>query len=95
VDDSSLPSDEGLALERLAHLAEAKLYTAIGWYADFPNHYAGQGEYGTAEKGEVIFDHVVRRLAELIRIVKDDKTSPELQKRFFDHLARGPLSRLG
>lgn len=92
VDGSVLPSDRGLARERLSHLNEVNVYTAIGWYADFPNHYAGQGEYGTAAKGEVILEHLARRLARLIRVVKDDTQSPVLQQEFFEKLARGPLS---
>ena len=92
VDGSALPSEEGLACERLYHLNEVNLYTAIGWYADFPNHYAGQGEYGTAAKGQVIFEHLSRRLARIIRVVKEDTQSPGLQQEFFENLARGPMS---
>lgn len=90
VDRSTLPSDSGLAQERLAHLAEANVYTAIGWYADFPNHYAGQGEFGTVAKGEFVMEHVAKRLARIIRVVKDDAGSPALQSEFFERLARGP-----
>jgi creatinine amidohydrolase len=91
VDWSTLPSDKGVAQERLTHLTAVKLYTAIGWYADFPNHYAGEGEYGTAEKGEFIMEQVVERLARIIRVVKDDDSTPSLQREFFERLARGPL----
>lgn len=89
VDRSALPSDQGLAQERLSHLASAKIYTAIGWYADFPNHYAGQGEFGTVIKGQFVMDHVVGRLAELIRIVKEDAVAPALQREFFARLTTG------
>jgi creatinine amidohydrolase len=91
VDQSTLPSDKGLAKERLSYLAESKIYTAIGWYADFPNHYGGQGEFGTVEKGEVVMEHVAQRLAEIIRVVKDDDKALELQNEFFDRLAEGPV----
>lgn len=93
VDHSMLPSDDGLALERLSHLAENRVYTAIGWYADFPNHYAGEGEYGTAAKGEFVMEHAANRLAQIIRLVKDDSVSQALQEEFFARLARGPLAR--
>lgn len=83
VDTSMLPTDEGVALERLAHLESAKLYTAIGWYADFPHHYSGRGEFGTAEKGEFIIADRVRKLATLIRIVKEDSVASALQAEFF------------
>lgn len=83
VDLAPLPTDEGVALNRLAHLDEAKLYTAIGWYADFPHHYSGRGEFGTAEKGEFILADRARKLARIIRTVKGDTVAPELQREFF------------
>jgi creatinine amidohydrolase len=89
VDTSTLPSDEGQALNRLSHLEEADLYTAISWYADFPHHYSGQGEYGTAEKGEFLLDAMAKRLATLIRVVKDDTQAAALQQEFFERLTLG------
>jgi creatinine amidohydrolase len=86
VDHSPLPNDKGEALNRLAHLEENNLYTAIGWYADFPHHYSGRGEFGTAEKGEVVLDHRARDLARLIRVVKDDDAAPALQREFFERI---------
>ena len=32
------------------------LYTAIWWYARFPNHYAGEGDKATTELGQVFVD---------------------------------------
>jgi creatinine amidohydrolase len=88
VDTSMLPTDQGHALNRLSHLEEADLYTAIGWYADFPHHYSGEGEYGTVEKGEFLLNHVARRLAALIRVVKNDTQSPALQHEFFERVSQ-------
>jgi creatinine amidohydrolase len=42
-DMSTVPSDEGPPLGRLSHLEKADIYTAIGWYANFPHHHAGRG----------------------------------------------------
>ena len=89
VDAATLPSDEGLALNRLSHLAEAGLETALAWYADFPHHYSGRGEFGTAEKGEFLLNALARRLAELIKVVKDDSQTPALQAEFFGRLENG------
>jgi creatinine amidohydrolase len=86
VDAATLPTDQGLPQERLKHIDEAGLYTAIGWYADFPHHYAGRGEFGTADKGRFLLDALAQRLARLIRIVKDDETTLELQYEFFDRI---------
>jgi creatinine amidohydrolase len=86
VDRAPLPNDQGRSLDRLKHLDEAGLYTAIGWYADFPYHYSGQGEYGSAEKGEFLLNAMVQRLAQLIRVVKDDTQAQALQDEFFTYL---------
>jgi creatinine amidohydrolase len=89
VDLAPLPTDEGVALDRLKHLSDAQLYTAIGWYADFPHHYSGRGEFGTAEKGEFILADRTRKLARLIRIVKEDSATAALQEEFFARLGGG------
>lgn len=86
VDLSPLPTDEGVPLDRLPHLDAARLYTAIGWYADFPHHYSGRGEFGTAEKGEFILADRARKLARIIRTVKDDTAAPALQREYFNRI---------
>ena len=60
------------------------LYTAIWWYASYPNHYAGQAEYGTEELGRVITDNTVSSLIEALRAVKADTTTPAIQKEYFE-----------
>ena len=95
VDRSALPNDLGESRGRLGHLEEAGLYTAIGWYANHPEHYAGRGEHGTAEKGELALAMAAKRLARLIRAVKDDDQALALQDEFFRRVARGPLEPSG
>src|SRR2546423_6241825 len=34
-------------------------YTAIWWYASFPNHYAGEGGKATAELGKLLTEHTI------------------------------------
>jgi len=59
-------------------------YTAIWWYARFPNHYAGDGRPATAQLGTLALDAEAEQLAALIRAVKADTKAMELQNRFFD-----------
>jgi creatinine amidohydrolase len=73
---------------RLAGLEDA--YTAIWWYARFPNHYAGDGTTASAELGTIVLDHEASQLAAMIRAVKADTRVLELQNRFFDQ-AEKPL----
>ena len=73
---------------RLEGLKDA--YTAIWWYARFPNHYAGDGSTATAELGNIVLDLEADQLAAMIRAVKADTRALELQNRFFD-AAEKPL----
>lgn len=67
------------------------LYTAIWWYARFPNHYSGQGSAGTKERGEFEMSHWEDAIVEAIRAVKSDHTSLQLQNEFFEQ-AKNPLN---
>jgi creatinine amidohydrolase len=66
------------------------LYTAIWWYARFPNHYSGQGSAATRERGEFEMSHWEDAIVEAIRAVKADRTSLQLQNEFFEK-AKHPL----
>ncbi len=74
-------SQSGKDLQRLSSLSYA--YTAIWWYAQYPNHYAGDGSFGKAEMGELILDNKVAQLSEMIRSVKADQKTIELQNQFY------------
>jgi creatinine amidohydrolase len=80
VDESS-----GQRLDRLQHLAGLLpgQGTPISWYANFPDHYAGDARPATAEKGERFLQYLAQRLVETIRAVKEDRAAPELYEEFF------------
>jgi creatinine amidohydrolase len=65
-------------------------YTAIWWYAQFPNHYAGDGSYGTVEMGKLIMENEVDQLVKMIRSVKADQQTIELQRQFYKD-SKNPL----
>jgi creatinine amidohydrolase len=77
----AVPDEPGEPLGRMQHLPGA--FTGIGWYANFPNHYAGDARSASPEKGRVLRDLEVDALAEFIRAVKGDEVVPELEKEFF------------
>jgi creatinine amidohydrolase len=60
------------------------LYTAIWWYARFPNHYSGDGSAATQELGAQEMNGWISAIAAAIRAVKADQTSLQLQNEFFD-----------
>ncbi len=64
------------------------VYSAIWWYARFPNHYAGEGAAATPEFGRFEVAQATRALVEVIRAVKADHTSLQLQNEFFDKSKR-------
>ncbi|MFC1508411.1 creatininase family protein [Candidatus Omnitrophota bacterium] len=58
-------------------------YTAIWWYAKFPNHYAGDGSKANRELGNLLINSDVDQLAKLIKAVKTDDTVHKLQQQFY------------
>lgn len=74
--------ESGENLNRL-NLPET-LYTAIWWYASYPNHYAGNANYASTELGEIITENTINSLQYAIKVVKNDNTTIELQKEYFE-----------
>jgi creatinine amidohydrolase len=75
-------SQSGADQARL-HLPD-NLYTAIWWYARFPNHYSGEGSAATHELGQYKMDNWIKAIVESIKAVKADQTSLNLQNEFFE-----------
>jgi creatinine amidohydrolase len=57
--------------------------TPVGWYADFPDHYAGDARPSSAEKGKKILSLCVDYVASVIKAIKEDATVPGLMKTFY------------
>jgi creatinine amidohydrolase len=66
------------------------VYTGIWWYARFPNHYSGDGSTATKELGEFDMKGWEDGIANVIRAVKADQTSLQLQNQFYQD-AQHPL----
>ncbi len=85
-DRAKMQSGEDLA--RLSHLING--YTAIWWYAKFPNHYFGDGSVANKELAEFYTESESDKIASLIKEVKKDTTIHQLQQMFFDQ-SENPL----
>lgn len=83
--DSAI-NESGANLKRLMNIPN--LYTAIWWYAAYPNHYAGEGSRASRELGELVTEHYIGSLITAIKAVKADTKTLELQKEFFDRVNR-------
>jgi creatinine amidohydrolase len=60
------------------------VYTAIWWYARFPNHYSGEGAAASKELGEFELKSWTNGIVDAIRAIKADDESLKLQNEFFD-----------
>ena len=57
--------------------------TGLRWYAQYPNHLAGDPKTANAEYGEAIIEGHVATLSQIIKEVKADKATLQLQEEFF------------
>ena len=77
IDRAASESGENLRLSRIAELS------GLRWYAQYPNHYAGDAKEASAALGELSVESTSAELAKLIKDVKADKATPELQIKFY------------
>jgi creatinine amidohydrolase len=73
----------GIPSWRVKHLP---VFTPHEWYANYPRHYAGDGKYGTEQKGKVKLAECAANVAAIIRAVKQDKVVPRLRKEFLKRI---------
>ena len=76
-----VPSQPALPRGRLTHLPGN--FSGISWYADYPEHYAGDARTATAEKGRILRGIQVQSLAKFLGAVKADSSLPALDQEFF------------
>ena len=81
----SASNESGKPKKRL-HIQNA--YTAIWWYADYPNHYAGEGAKATKEYGKLLIDQYVDQLVNTIKAIKADKETLALQEEFYNRMLK-------
>ncbi|MCK4626695.1 MAG: creatininase family protein [Phycisphaerae bacterium] len=77
----ALVGQTGGALGRLDHIKPGS--STMGWYADYPEHYAGDARKASAEKGKVFAEAMINGLARFIGAVKNDTVAGELSEEFF------------
>ena len=62
------------------------MYTAIWWYAAYPNHYSGEGGKATRALGQLVTEHIIDALVKALKAVKTDTKTLELQKEYFNRV---------
>lgn len=78
------PDESGENLNRLK--LPSTLYTAIWWYASYPNHYAGDASFASVELGKLITDNTLNELITAIKSVKNDRQTLEIQRDYFKNV---------
>jgi creatinine amidohydrolase len=73
--------EAGKDLQRLNSLTDT--YTAIWWYARFPNHYNSGAGVASAELGKLLVESDVEQLVKMIKVVKEDTKTLQLQNEFY------------
>lgn len=76
-----VPEEPGAPLKRMQDLP--RTFTGIWWYSDYPEHYAGDAQYATEEKGQALVRMESDALAQYIAAVKADQVVPVLTEEFF------------
>lgn len=83
-----IPQESGADQNRV-HLP-AGVYEGIWWYAKFPNHYAGDASSANLKLGQWDMQAWTKKIAGVIRAVRADQTSLQLQKQFYQN-AQHPI----
>lgn len=78
--------DESGANERRLSIPE--VYTAIWWYASYPNHYAGDASVASRELGQLLTEQRLASIAKALKAVKNDTAAPALQQQFYEHVLK-------
>jgi len=83
----NVPDGPVAMLGRASHLKDAK--PAVWWFADVPDHYVGDARPATAGKGKRLHDHLVERMAESFRSVREDDVTLGVYREYLDRRRRG------
>jgi len=68
----------------------SNVFTGISWYAQYPNHYAGDAKDANKELGEISVEGRAQQLIEIIKAVKADQATIPLQNEFYKE-SQSPL----
>jgi len=77
--------DESEALGRLDDTKKTGLFSGYDWYADYPEHFAGDPTLATSELGEFILDIFVENTVKSIRAIKADDKSLQFASEYIEY----------
>ena len=78
-------AESGESIHRFDEFAAHKISTPFAWMADYPNSYAGDAHEGMNERiACAMVEYSTDALCKVIRFLKDETTSSEYQKEWFE-----------
>ena len=80
--------EEARATHRLSALNKLGVRTSVDWYSDYPHQIAGDPRGATPELGEWLLDTWAANLAQVIRLVRDDRVTPALLDEYYTACTR-------
>lgn len=75
-----IPEETCFPQRKLDHLPNN--FSALTWYGNYPDHYVGNANYATSEKGKALVQKEVELFAKYIGAVKADTVLPLLNDEF-------------
>jgi creatinine amidohydrolase len=90
VNVNAIRSESGLDQGRLSQMHNG--YTAIWWYAKYPNHYGSDVAQPNRELGRLMIEKEAGQLAGLVKYLKTNNTIEDLQAEFYKR-AQNPLQK--
>jgi len=84
-------NESGNNQNQLKHIPD--VFAGINWYAQYPNHFAGDAKDANPALGELSIEGRCQQLIEIIKAVKADQTAIRLQNEFFKD-SQAPLSTI-
>jgi creatinine amidohydrolase len=88
VDQKALNNESGVNQNRLSAMPFG--YTGIGWYANYPNHFASEYNQPSKRLGELLILRDAKQLSVLIKYLKNSNTIQQLQDEFYKR-SQNPL----
>ena len=76
-----VPDKPARPLGRMDHLPPT--FSAVAWYANYPDHYAGDARAATKEKAAKLIGLQADYLAQYIAAVKADQVVPTMETEFY------------
>lgn len=70
--------------KRLSHIDNN--FTGLSWYSNYPEHYVGNANYATYDKGKALFELELNSFVKYIGAVKKDEILPLLSNEFHNRV---------